>query len=116
MLPFLRAGDAVRVTGARPRLGDLVAFWEQGQVIVHRCAGWTRGPEPALRQKGDNLAGCSCIPAPRIIGRVDRCRRAGSDLGLEEGWGFWWNRALGFRAWASCALGSLAAAARGRRG
>jgi len=104
MHPFLRAGDAVRIAplqAGQLRLGDVMAFWREGQVTLHRFAGWSGG---RLRQKGDNIPGYSLIEPETVIGRAQAILSPRGDRDLEKGRGLWKNRLLGLKAWAFCVI------------
>ncbi|BDU75933.1 S24/S26 family peptidase [Mesoterricola sediminis] len=90
MEPFLRAGDRVRVERADPgrlALGDLVAFEEDGNLIVHRFAGWTgaRGGR-WFRQTGDNMIGFGLVPSEALLGRVTALETGSGVRRLDRGW------------------------------
>jgi hypothetical protein len=80
MHPFLRDGDAVTVrplAGRLPRPGDIVAFIHPGtgRPAVHRVVGRVEG---GFLLRGDNAdAADGAVPAPGIIGIVDRVERSG---------------------------------------
>jgi len=79
MVPFLRAGDRVRlIATGRPRLGDVIAFWRGEELVVHRFAGWAAGGT-LFREKGDNLREWHLVPAGDLAGRVDQVGRQGVD-------------------------------------
>ena len=99
MVPFLHAGDQVRIVAVEPgqlRLGDVIAFWRGEEVVVHRFAGWAGG---ALREKGDNLRGWNPVPREDLLGRVDLVRTRAGERTLDGG-----NLVLGCRAWCLCLI------------
>jgi hypothetical protein len=105
MVPFLRAGDRVRIVGVEPRdlrLGDLIAFWRGEDLIVHRFAGWA-GPG-VFREKGDHQRDCGTGAAADLAGRVDRVYRPGGEQDLTSASARRESRLLGLRAWAFCLL------------
>jgi hypothetical protein len=108
MAPFLATGDRVEVEAVPPallRLGDLIAFLQDGKVIVHRYAGRVnRAGIPYLRQKGDGLRGFGLVPAADLLGRVVRVATPSGERGLMVGWGRWDNRIRGLSAWGFCSL------------
>ncbi len=116
MFPFLKAGDSVRIVPARPgdlRLGDCMAFWREGQVVVHRFAGWGRsGGVRMLRQKGDNVRGFSLVPPGELIGRVEAVISPRGDRSMDGPGGRFRNRLQGLRAWSYCAAVTAARALR----
>jgi hypothetical protein len=106
MEPFLRAGDHVRlgpVPPSGPALGDLIAFHQEGNLIVHRFAGWTgRGPLRRLRQKGDNLAGYGLVEPGALVGRVVQVESGKGTRSLLQGPGLWSARLRGLVLWGGC--------------
>lgn len=100
MLPFLHEGDRVRVAAVDPaalRLGDLVAFWRGGELIVHRFAGWA-GPG-AFWEKGDNVRRWTRVPAEHLLGRVTEVARDGRWRALDRPAERLRSRWRGLRAW-----------------
>jgi hypothetical protein len=88
MSPFIKDGDVITVSplaGARPRLGEVVAFQRNGSdaLVVHRVVGW-RGDSIAIQ--GDFLpAADDIVPRSRILGRVKRVERGGREVRLGLG-------------------------------
>jgi hypothetical protein len=88
MLPFIHEGDLVTVSplsGAAPRLGDVVAYAavELERVVVHRVVGRSGG---AWLVKGDNNPGADgLIVQAQILGRVTRVERDGREVSLGLG-------------------------------
>jgi hypothetical protein len=113
MHPYLRAGDRVEIAGvppARLELGDLIAFLQDGNLIVHRFAGRVHLPGTiGLRQKGDNLWGFGVIPASALIGRVVLVERNTGRRPMLQGRWRWQNRLRGLWAWGFCVARESAA-------
>ena len=88
MSPFIQDSDAITVSplsGAAPRLGDVVAFLrpDSGKLIVHRVVG-KRGD--AFLVRGDNAEeGDGLVPRANILGRVTRVERDGTRVYLGLG-------------------------------
>jgi len=84
----VRDGDAITVaplSGAAPRLGDVVAFIrpESGKLVVHRVVGKQDG---AFLIQGDNAEEMDgLVPAANVLGRVTRVERDGKKVYLGLG-------------------------------
>ena len=103
MWPFLRDGDRLRIVAAAPgrlRLGDVIAFWRGGGLVVHRFAGWA-GPG-RLREKGDHMRAWQEVPVAELLGRVDRVTRGGRERDLDRPGAAFQNRLRGLAAWGFC--------------
>jgi signal peptidase I len=91
MEPLLREGDVVAVCLVRPdqlKRGDMIAFRQNGCVIVHRLLRKRKnGNTWFYCQKGDSLNGWSWIPEEAIIGKITSLRRSGRVKGMI---GFHW--------------------------
>jgi signal peptidase I len=101
MEPFLRAGDQVTV---RPvgsgsiRRGDIIAFRNEGRVIIHRIVGRREFDGDSFYcQKGDNLDGWTLVPTEAIIGKAVSVRGRGGEAHMDHVPWSWLNPALG--AW-----------------
>jgi len=100
MAPMIRPGDAVEifmVSADRVRSGDIVAFFQNGRVIVHRLIRQDMPPrgEGRLWQQGDSLLGWGSFEASDFIGRVEIIRRDAVVLNMSQGIWPWVNRVLG---------------------
>lgn len=89
MSPFIRDGDVITVSplrGARPRIGEVVAFTRpgEGNLVVHRVVG---RPGAEVLVQGDSVPDCGdgIIPAENLLGRVTRVERGGHDVWLGLG-------------------------------
>jgi len=106
MHPFLEAGDRVHLQAvevSRLRVGDLIAFRQDGRLVVHRYAGRVaRAGACRLRQKGDNLRGHGEIPAEALVGRAVWAERGTQRRNFLQGRGLASNRLRGAWAWACC--------------
>jgi signal peptidase I len=96
MEPFLKAGDVVQVEAVSPsqlKIGDLIAFLQGGNLIVHRFAGRVdQVGIQFLRQKGDNVRGHGLVHPEALVGRVAWTDRDGKRRFLLLGRGLAWNR------------------------
>ena len=76
MMPLLKRGDRVILKAANAeqlRRGELIAYREGGNIIVHRFIRKKRIDDKwLLCQKGDNLAGWSWIESDQLIGKAVR--------------------------------------------
>jgi len=99
MLPLMRPGDTVslRLTdGFVLKIGDLIAFWQNGNLIVHRFIRRRKLDKSVwLCQKGDNLSGWSWIPADEVVGRVETIRSRGKQIDMNSNPWTWINRVMG---------------------
>jgi hypothetical protein len=107
MFPFLRQGDLLhlgRATAEELRLGDLIAYRREEDLVVHRFAGRIRREGALwLRQKGDNLAGGGLIPPAALMARVAWVETGSGTIDLLAGPGRRKNFLLGCRARVLCA-------------
>jgi len=99
MYPLMRPGDTVslRLTdGSMLNTGDLIAFWQNGKLIVHRFIKrrWV-DKSLWLYQKGDNLSGWSWIPADAVLGKVVSIRGRGKQIDMNSNPWTWINRVMG---------------------
>jgi hypothetical protein len=80
MNPLIHAGDALYVEfgGQRPRLGEIVVFWENSRMVVHRLVHRRRTVDgEVLVTRGDaSLLFDREFPADQLFGVVRACRRA----------------------------------------
>ena len=106
MEPFLRAGDLVLVQAVRPselKLGDLIAFLQDGNLIVHRYLGRVKqAGSRFLRQKGDHLTGHGLVHPEALIGRVVCAERGPEKRFFLHGLNLAWNRLIGAWTWSIC--------------
>ncbi len=94
MEPLLKEGDAVTVCLIQPdqiKKGDMIAFRQNGCVIIHRLLKKRKNGDTWLYcQKGDNLNGWGWIPEDSIIGKVTALRRSSGRVAEMKG--FHWQR------------------------
>ena len=99
MWPLMRPGDSVslRLTdGDELKAGDLLAFWKDGAIVVHRFIGKKRKRGAHwLCQKGDNLSGWGWLPQDEVFGRVESIRGQGKAIDLNTRPWTWINRVIG---------------------
>jgi len=81
MHPFIRDGDAVVIDASvrTPRVGDVVALFNDGQLIVHRVVRRrNQGGMWLLRIRGDTSPGPGVdVAADAVLGVVTAVKRAG---------------------------------------
>lgn len=108
MNPFLVEGDQLSLRALSSeglRLGDLMAFEQEGRLIVHRCAGRViRQGHLRYRQKGDNQSGFSLVEPAQVVGRVGEVMRGNHRLDLEDPAARWEARLRGLYARTACLL------------
>ena len=89
MEPLLKEGDEVTVDFVMPdqlKRGDMIAFRQNGCVIVHRLVRKRKSGGTWLYcQKGDNLNGWGWIPEDMIIGKVSSLKKSGHACPLPVG-------------------------------
>ncbi len=106
MEPFLKAGDIVQVGTVSPnqlKTGDIIAFLQDGRLIVHRYLGRaTQSGVYCMRQKGDNLLGHGWVNPDALVGRVVWVERGMNKRQLLKGAGLARNRIHGLWAWGFC--------------
>jgi len=99
MEPLLREGDVVAVCLVRLdqlKRGDMIAFKQNGCVIIHRLVKRRKNGNTWLYcQKGDNLNGWGWIPEEAIIGKVTSMKRTGRVAGMKGSRWQWLNFAMG---------------------
>ncbi|MEW6366678.1 MAG: S24/S26 family peptidase [Acidobacteriota bacterium] len=117
MWPLIRPGDHVDIRLVHPEepsRGDILAFWNDGSLVVHRLVRKSR-TSGALRvcQRGDNQHGWSWVDADRVVGTVDAIHRGDRILRMRAIPWRWLNPMLALMSlvWA----GALASASRCRR-
>lgn len=99
MNPLIRVGDSICIRLVEPdhlRMGDIIAFWQNGNVVVHRLIN--RRKVKALRlfcQKGDNCTGWSWINEEDILGKVELIHRSDSTINMIRGHWTWINPIIG---------------------
>jgi signal peptidase I len=99
MLPLLRRGDQIQLSGVPPeelQPGDIIVLGAPAELTVHRFWGFQRGKgEPGLLTKGDHLIYFDpSVPAVALIGRVIRRQRRNRQLDLTDGIGRWLNQRI----------------------
>jgi len=100
MWPLIRPGDRVEirlVELGEIRRGDILAFWNDGGLTVHRVfrtsgAGGVRH----FCQRGDAQRGWSWVDEDRVVGRVEAVHRGGRILRVTKGAWALLNPVLGF--------------------
>jgi len=99
MWPLIRSKDSVSLClmdGHELKTGDLLAFWKDGAIVVHRFIGKKREKGAGwLCQKGDNLSGWSWIPEDEVLGRVESTRGRGKVIDMNTRPWTWINRVMG---------------------
>jgi hypothetical protein len=112
MIPCLRAGDVVTIVpGKGCRVGDVVLYRQNGDLVLHRVVGKRGG---RVITKGDALGGMDKPVAPgEILGRAVSFERRGVSRSLDS----WSSRFLGLAfcltvSWAPKLMAILAAVKR----
>lgn len=104
MVPTLREyRDTVYLRSVGPndvlRAGDVVFFWRDGRVVLHRLVRFL--PDGRLRMNGDGQLWCEDVPRASVFAVAERVRRGGRvmplDRGLLRAWGVLWMRLLPVR-------------------
>lgn len=99
MRPLMRPGDTVslRLTdGSVLKTGDLIAFWQDGNLNVHRLIRRRNIDKSVwLCQKGDNLSGWSWISTDEVLGKVESIRGRGKQIDMNTRPWTWINRVMG---------------------
>ena len=118
MEPFLKSGDVVTIYLTQPedlKRGDIIAFRENGQVIIHRLVKkqWN-GHLWRYCQKGDNLAGWKWIPEGSIIGKVVCVKHSHRTAGMQDVPWRWLNALAGL--WGTTWVIAVEWMQRGKRG
>lgn len=101
MRPMIEVGDVVKVSRTEPsgvRIGDIVAFKDGQNVVVHRVIGKTWANQQfSFRHRGDSGASSVRIPAQNLIGRVTVIEKEGHEIRLDSRRHIMSNRILGWR-------------------
>jgi signal peptidase I len=102
MRPIIGVGDVItvgRVEPSKVRIGDVVAFQEGQNVVIHRVIGKSAAKNTPLifRHRGDNGASSGLFQAPNLIGRVLIVEKEGREISLNTSWYVMSNKILGWR-------------------
>jgi signal peptidase I len=101
MAPLLKTGDIVKVAKVQPsrvHIGDIVAFQDGKNVVVHRIIGKSpSNTRLVFRQMGDGGGLSGEIPAQNLIGRVIVIEKEGFEINLDSRRHIISNRILGWR-------------------
>lgn len=120
MRPTLREGvDTVYLRSVGPsdevRPGDIVFFWRDERVVLHRVVG-VAGPG-ILKVNGDGQLWCEEVPREKVFAVVERVQRGrrvmGTRTGLLGAWGAFWRVLLPVRGLLWRAPGPLKRLVRG---
>jgi len=101
MSPMIEVGDTVKVSRAEPNrihIGDILAFQDGQNVVVHRFIGksWSNR-QLVFHHRGDAGAFSGKIPAQNLIGRVTAIEKEGRKICLDSVRLVLGNRVLGWR-------------------
>lgn len=101
MSPMIEVGDVVtigRVNHTRVRIGDIVAFLDDQNVVVHRIIGKSRSNQQlSFYHRGDTSASSGKIIAQNLIGRVLIVEKKGYKIRLDSRRHIMCSRVLGWR-------------------
>ena len=101
MRPLIEVGDVVKVTRVEPsriRMGDVVAFQERQEVVVHRIIGKKWSDQQLLfRHRGDAGAGSGTLPAQNLLGKAWIIEKGGREIVLDSPRQVMNNRILGWQ-------------------
>ena len=86
MWPLIRPGDHVEIQLVDPEAlgrGDILAFWNDGKLTVHRLIRKSRVDGSwQFCQRGDNQRGWSWVQADRVVGRAGVIHRGKRSLSM----------------------------------
>ena len=101
MSPMIEVGDVVtigRTDHCGVRIGDIVAFVDNQNVVVHRIIGKSRSNQQlSFYHRGDSGASSGKIIAQNLIGRVLLVEKKGHKIRLDSRRHIMCNRVLGWR-------------------
>jgi signal peptidase I len=101
MSPIIEVGNVVKISRVKPshvRTGDIVAFREGQNVVVHRIIGKKRlNRELIFSHRGDDGAISGKIPAKDLIGRVFLIKKGEREISLNTLWSAISNKILGWK-------------------
>ena len=101
MMPVLNVGDVVIVSGVEPsavRIGDIVAFQNGSDVLVHRVISrqWSSN-QLLFRHRGDSAVSGGIFTSDNLIGRVISVDKEGHEFSLDTPWYTINNKIIGWR-------------------
>ena len=101
MSPMIEVGDVVSISKVQPfsiRIGDIVAFKDGQNVVVHRVINKSLSDSKlTFRQQGDTGGAAKLIVAQDIIGKVTSIEKEGRKLRLDSPRYIINNRLIGWR-------------------
>jgi signal peptidase I len=101
MSPIIEVGNTVKISRVEPsnvRIGDIVAFFEGHNVVVHRVIDKTWANQRfSFRHRGDSGASSGIVPDQNLIGRVTAIEKEGREISLDSRRHIISNRILGWR-------------------
>ena len=101
MSPIIEVGNVVKISQVKPsrvRTGDIVAFREGQNVVVHRIIGKKRlNRELIFSHRGDDGAISGKVPAKDLIGRVFLIKKGEREISLNTLWSAISNKILGWK-------------------
>ena len=101
MKPLIQVGDVLMVSKVRPHqihIGDIVAFQDAQNVVVHRIIGKSLSDQQlTFRHMGDAGASSGKIAAQNLIGRVAVIEKEGCEIRLDSRRYIMSSRILGWR-------------------
>ena len=88
MSPIIEVGNVVKVSRVEPseiQFGDIVAFQDGQNVVVHRVIGKSgSGRQLSFRQMGDTGSSSGKFPAQGLIGKVTAIQKQGREIQLSS--------------------------------
>jgi hypothetical protein len=103
MSPLIEMDDTVRigrVEACKVRIGDILAYRDGQNVVVHRIIDRIRSNrEVRFLQRSDTGGPCGEITVDNIIGRVLSIQKGEREISLNTTWSRIKGRILGWRGW-----------------
>lgn len=100
MLPLLDVGDVIKVCRVEPSVvcvGDLVAFQDGNDIIVHRIIAKKSSHNKLIfRHRGENAVSSGFFEGKNLIGRIISVEKEGREISLETLWHKINNKAVGW--------------------
>ena len=89
MRPFVKDGDMLSIEpteATKVQIGDVILFWQEGRVLVHRVVKTRIENEGMLMAKGDShLRPDRPVHPDQVLGKVTSVEREGKRISLARG-------------------------------